>query len=276
MLKALVNNKTIYAINANYGTIGKCPHCEKLVRARCGEINDEHWSHIDSECSYITEKDNEWHIAWKNKSEKKGYETEKRFDKYIADTYNSKTNTITEFQHSSITPQEIRDRCNYYKNTNKNIKWIFDYTEKYKRQHIKLTEKIGDGNNEFYYNFKISYQKKSYIEGVSYHTFEESIKLSVPIYLNIIHNYDTKNHTQLRVNKDFDEYKSDMYNNDRYKNYLDNLNNSIYKSDNSISMTFNSDEVLAELKYDVTKDVLLEIRRIHEKGEYGWGYLLFV
>ncbi len=282
MLAALVNKRLVNAINTDSGTIGECPHCGKSVRARCGELNDEHWSHINSECPYITEKDNKWHTDWKYKFEKGGCIKEKKFDNFIADAYNPKTNTIIEFQHSSITPQEIRDRCNYYKNTNKNIKWIFDYTEKYKRQHIKLTEKIGD-NNSFYYNFKISYQKKSYIQGVSYHTFEESIKLSVPIYLNIIHNYDAKNYTQLRVTKDFDEYKTDMYNNNRYRNYLDNLNNSLYKfgdselrTDERIHTIFNDKKVLAEIKYDVSNDVLLEVKKIYEKGKYGWGYLVFI
>lgn len=273
MLKALVNKELVNAKNVESGTIGKCPFCENDVRARCGEININHWAHIDNECTYISEADNEWHTAWKNKSEKKGYETEKEFGKFIADAYNPKTNTVTEFQHSSITPQEIRDRCNHYKNMNVNIKWVFDYTDKYKKQHIKLIEKIGD-DNVLYYTFKISYQKRGYIQGVSYHTFDESLKLSVPVYLNIIHNYDDKNYTQLRVNKNFDEYRNDMYNNSRYKNYIDNLNNSIYNFGDKV--TFNDNDVLAEIKYDINRDVLLEVRTIYEKGKRGWGNLLFV
>lgn len=122
MIKALVNKEILYAVDSESGTLGECPHCGKPVRARCGEINIEHWAHIDDECSYITEKDTEWHVAWKNKFKKKGYMIEERFNNFIADAYNPKTNTIVEFQHSSITPQEIKDRCNYYKSIDKNIK----------------------------------------------------------------------------------------------------------------------------------------------------------
>ena len=113
MMKAIVNKEIMYAINAKSGTIGECPHCGKSVRARCGEINIEHWAHINNECPYITERDTKWHIGWKNKFEKKGYETEKRFDNFIADAFDSKTNTVIEFQHSQIVSQKIRDRCNY-------------------------------------------------------------------------------------------------------------------------------------------------------------------
>ncbi len=275
MIKALVNKKIVYAINAESGMIGECPHCGNPVRARCGEINVEHWAHIDNECPYITEKDTKWHIAWKSKFEKKGYETEKRFGNFIADAFNSKTNTILEFQHSSMTPQEIRNRCNYYKNINKNIKWIFDFTEKYKKAHIELTEKYKDNEDGFYYNFKINWQRKRIIEGVTRIT-EKTTKPSVPIYFNLIYNYDIKNYAQLRVIKNFDEYKSEMYSN-RYRNYCGNLNDSMYKIDiDETSTTHNCDNVLAEISYNVNDAVLLNPQKISRNGTYGWGYLIFL
>ena len=261
MIKALVNKEIMYAVDAKSGLVGECPHCGKLVRARCGEINVEHWAHIEDECPYITEIDTEWHVAWKNKFKKKEYIIEKRFDNFIADAYDPKTNIIVEFQHSSITPQEIVDKCNYYRSINKNIKWIFDYTDKYKRQHIILTEIVKNDNSGFYYKFKINWQKKSYIKGIS----NEIDGLKIPVYFNIIYNYDIKNHVQLRVTKNIEEYKNDMYNNSRYRRYLEIYNYSM-----------NFDNVLAELDYDVNTAVLVKPEKVHENGKYGWGYLTFI
>lgn len=196
MLKALVNNKIVYALNADSGTIGECPHCGKSVRARCGEINEEHWSHINNECPYITERDNEWHAAWKNKFEKEGCVTEQKFGNFIADAYNLKTNTVTEFQHSLITSQDIRNRCNYYKSINMNIKWIFDYTNKYMNNDIKINKKQSDYNNDFYYTFEVKWQKKNYIYGI----FDGLGKYpNVPTYFNIIFNHNINKCFPLKI-----------------------------------------------------------------------------
>lgn len=257
MIKALVNEKILYAINAESGMIGECPHCGKPVRARCGEINIEHWAHINCECPYITERDTKWHVAWKNKIEKKGYETEKRFGNFISDAFDSKTNTVIEFQHSQITPQEIRNRCDYYKSINKNIKWIFDYTDKYLNNDVKINKKLSNYSNGFYYTFEVRCQKKSYIYGI----LDDLNKYpNVPIYFNIIFNHNIGNCYPLKIIEEVDIKDVDTDNN------------------NVIEQIFSQrlQKIVSEIKYDKIETVLLKVKTLHEEGKRGSCEILFV
>ena len=257
MIKALVNKKIIYAIKADSGMIGECPHCGKPVRARCGKINVEHWAHIDSECPYITERDTKWHVAWKNKFEKKGYETEKRFGNFVADAFDSKTNTVIEFQHSQITAQEIRDRCNYYKSININIKWIFDYTNKYMNNDVKINKKLSSYNNDFYYTFEMKWQKKNYIYGI----LDDLSKYpNVPIYFNIIFNYDINKYFPLKIFEFVDIKDVDIDN------------------DDVIEQIFSQrlQKIVSEIKYDKIETVLLKVKTLREKGKRGSCEIVFI
>lgn len=250
MMKAIVNKEIMYATKANSGMIGECPHCGKPVRAKCGEINVEHWSHINSECSYITERDTEWHIAWKNKFENKGYETEKRFGNFIADSFDSKTNTVIEFQHSQMASQKIRDRCNYYKNTNKNIKWIFDYTDKFKNDDITI--KLKNKGDNFYYTFEVKWQKKEYIRG----TCDGKYPI-IPIYFNTIYNHDINDSVPLSV-------INCTENTDIKTVYVEN-----------IPLQIESEKYLS-VNYDKNKVMLLKVNTIYDDGKYGSCELIFI
>jgi len=219
MDKAFVNGKVKYAKDAESGEIGNCYYeCGKPVRARCGEINEEHWSHIEGDSIYDIETHNEWHKSYKELHKNNGYEIEKRFGNFIADAYNSRTNTVTEYQHSEMPSQEFRNRNKHHKNEGRNIKWILDYTEQYKNNRVKLTQKIKN-NGEKYYSFGIKWQTQSFIEGLF--TFNDKFNEdkgipNVPTYFNIINNYiniskleifkeNVKN--PINVGYDINEYK---------------------------------------------------------------------
>ncbi len=244
MDKAIVNGKIKYSIDAKSGEIGDCFYnCGKIVRARCGKINTEHWAHIETESLYDIESHNDWHVSWKKFFEKRGYMTEKRFGNFIADAYNPKTNTVVEYQHSSITPQEIIDRCKHHKSENRNVIWILDYTKEYKDGRVKLTKKIRN-RNEFY-SFGIKWQTKSYIEGLF--TFNEEVGIpNVLTFFNIISNYDDNNYVPLEIFKENTEEPSNV-------------------------------------SYDIDKHkfVLLKIKKTYKKGDddigkYGYGDLVFM
>ncbi len=194
MSKALVNNETKDITNAKSGEIGECLVCKKFVIAKRGEIKAIHWAHVGNESVYDIESHNEWHISWKKFFERIGYTTEKKFGNFIADAYNSKTSTVIEYQHSPITSQEIVDRCKHHKNENRNIKWIFDYTNKYKDGHVELYKKNDINNCEFCYEFVIKWAIKSYTQGI----FNNEIRhLNIQSYFDIIHNYNSNLYSSL-------------------------------------------------------------------------------
>lgn len=251
MSKALVNNEIKDIISAKSGEIGECLVCKKPVIAKCGKINKIHWAHIGNECLYDIESHNEWHISWKNFFEKMGCVTEKKFDNFIADAYNPKTNTIIEYQHSTITSQEIIDRCKHHKNENRNIKWIFDYTNKYKNGHIEI--RLKNKGNYLYYTFTIKWQRKDYIYGI----FDKEIEhLNVPTYFNIIHNYDTNNYVPLEI-----------------VNCTDIDIENTYIED--ILVNVGSKKFL-EVNYNKNKSVLLKVKTLYEEGKYGSCEIIFI
>jgi len=255
MSKALVNNETKDIKNAKSGEIGECLVCKNPVIAKCGKVNAIHWAHIGNESLYDIESHNEWHISWKKFFERIGYTTEKKFGNFIADAYNPKTNTVIEYQHSSITSQEIIDRCKYHKNEGRNIMWIFDYTNKYKNNDIKINKKLSDGN-KFYYTFEIKHQKKNYVYGIS---DEKSKYPNVPTYFNVIFNCDNNNCYPLKIIKEVD---------------IDDVKD----EDDVISQIFSqrTQKIFSEIEYNKTEFVLLKIKTIHEKGKRGSCELIFI
>lgn len=116
--------------------IGKCPACNGDILAKCGEINIWHWAHKNSdECSYENESETYWHRYYKKYVPTEWIEQiirakgEMRRADILKPTYPSPI--AFEFQHSSISADEIRARENFYLNKAKmGMIWIFDLQEK--------------------------------------------------------------------------------------------------------------------------------------------------
>ena len=128
---------------------GYCPSCNEYLIAKMGEINIHHWSHKgDTNCNY--KQMTQWHYEWQNKFPEENreiiYTDEDTGEKHIADV--SIDNFIFEFQHSAISMNEFKSRCEFYINKlRKKLIWVFDYNDKsielkfYKQFHpFKLKE----------------------------------------------------------------------------------------------------------------------------------------
>lgn len=105
-------------IQASKGELGKCQICGNDVRAYCGEINIHHWRHVDlSKCDFWKENETEWHRGWKEHFPVEWQEVviNKEGQTHRADI---KTNTglVVEFQNSSISSSEIKQRERFYEN----------------------------------------------------------------------------------------------------------------------------------------------------------------
>jgi competence CoiA-like predicted nuclease len=116
-----------------------CPHCKELVNSRAGEYKVNHWAHQKkSNCvTYNKEGKTEWHYDHQEFFKKKGYEIEKPI------TLNGKTKIADvmvnddfaiEFQHSSISHDEIKNRESHYGK----VIWVFDAIEAFKKDRLQL------------------------------------------------------------------------------------------------------------------------------------------
>lgn len=119
----------------------RCPCCNSQVVAKQGEINVWHFAHkVKNECSNWFKPMTEWHLNWQKQFPKENREIihkcEKTGEKHIADV---KTNDgiVIEFQHSSITPQEIKAREEFY---GEKMIWVLD-ASKFKVELVEYGDK---------------------------------------------------------------------------------------------------------------------------------------
>src|SRR3972149_1509209 len=114
-------------IRASPGSTAICPHCGSEVISKCGSINIWHWAH-KTKCIYETEPMTDWHYAWQDFALKNGCDIEVKYGSHIADAVKGKN--IFEFQHSSISSDDVFDRCADALKNGYQINWIFEITSK--------------------------------------------------------------------------------------------------------------------------------------------------
>ena len=78
--------------------------------AKCGEIVSWHWAHISKDCDPWSEPESEWHRGWKQLFPAQMQEVV--VGAHRADVLTNRG--VIEFQHSTISPQEIKERESFY------------------------------------------------------------------------------------------------------------------------------------------------------------------
>lgn len=103
------------------GQRSTCPECDAEIVACCGTIKTWYWRHlILGNCKY-GEGETEWHMEWKQFFLDHGCDIEVKIGNHRADAV-LPDGTVVEFQHSSISPEEIAEREAEYKK----LIWVFD------------------------------------------------------------------------------------------------------------------------------------------------------
>lgn len=97
---------------------GVCPGCGGDVIAKCGEHVAWHWAHVAKECDPWSEPESEWHRRWKSMFPTDWQE--KTLGPHRADVVTPKG--VIEFQRSSISSEEIREREAFYGH----MIWVID------------------------------------------------------------------------------------------------------------------------------------------------------
>jgi competence CoiA-like predicted nuclease len=115
-----------------------CPGCMGEVISSCGKIKIWHWRHKVSECDSWYEPESEWHRNWKECFDSNEREVIIKKDDvwHRADVY-TKKGIVIEFQNSSISPEEIQAREEFY---DKMI-WVLN-GQKFKLEIDTSTEKL--------------------------------------------------------------------------------------------------------------------------------------
>lgn len=125
MKYALVDDTRVEAFS---GGKGLCPLCQAEVIAKCGSFRVPHWAHRTiRECDSWSEKETEWHRAWKNNFPVHFQEfvqhDPKTGERHIADV-RTDHGLVIEFQHSHLDEQEQIARERFYGN----MIWVVDGT----------------------------------------------------------------------------------------------------------------------------------------------------
>lgn len=115
----------------------KCQCCESEVLAKQGDIKQWHFAHVSkNNCSDWWKPMTQWHKEWQDLFSKENIEIvhkcEKTGEKHIADV-KLPNGTIIEFQHSSISKEEIELREQFY---GKKMIWVLD-SETFKINQVK-------------------------------------------------------------------------------------------------------------------------------------------
>ena len=127
------------------GLKGACPLCNSEVIAKCGEIVTHHWAHRSFDvCDTWAEPMTDWHTRWQAR-----FAIEYReviVGNHIADV-KLRNGRVIEFQHSGISPAEIRDREDFYGD----MVWVFDATDAYdnERLWVRYRDDLGYGYRRF-------------------------------------------------------------------------------------------------------------------------------
>ena len=119
-----------------------CQLCGNRVILKRGSIKAHHFAHqMHTACDGWTHEMSEWHLDWQSMFpiECREVVLEKDGKKHIADVLVG--NTVFEFQHSPLSPEEFDDRNDFYTSLGYKLIWIFDLNEEAKNGRIKEHDK---------------------------------------------------------------------------------------------------------------------------------------
>ncbi len=194
-------------VNAEDGEFANCvcPACKNPVRQRRGDTNRHHFAHIrkDLSCPFEYNKDyinmSEWHRRMQNYFPKENRERifvdKKTGEKHIADVYLDESNTVLEFQYSSLRQQEFLDRTRFHLGEGRRMVWLF-YESSKNTDEEKTNYKNGKlvkAHNSFAQgpykdkSFKWLYRRKYVEEGPPVYQADYSICLYTGVEGDVFH-----------------------------------------------------------------------------------------
>lgn len=159
MKYAIVNDKRVEPFP---GGMGLCICCGSETIAKCGDINNWHWSHRSKiDCDIWWETETPWHREWKGHFPEDCQEIihhdEITGEKHIADVkLRNKNSLVIEFQNSPISIEELKSREIFYDN----MIWIIN--GKSFRRNFHVLDKLPDPKVVFFSDIVFHPRKKDH------------------------------------------------------------------------------------------------------------------
>lgn len=153
MMLALVDG---HRTTAEPTLTGHCPGCHGEVIAKCGTINRWHWAHrrADADCDTWAEPTTQWHIDWQ--AQFPPHWCEIPLGDHRADVQ-LPTGHVVEFQHSSLSVAEIRERERHYGR----MLWVFDVVDAHETDRLNLRRKKAGPHGDPYRTFRWKHPRRS-------------------------------------------------------------------------------------------------------------------
>lgn len=211
MYRAIYKNELIDAEEAllEHGKSNEyhCPHCNSKVTLCSGYTKMPYFSHHKNEACdaslYESEYNNEWHLYVQSLFPKECREIKMSLplrkmypeDYEINDKDGDEPIThiadicigeyIIEIQHSPMDPEVFWERTIFYMQAGYKVIWIFDWTDKFRNNHIECYKIAYDKKNKptFYYRVKYAPKTCGYI-------LPQDYKANLAIYISSTPKYD--------------------------------------------------------------------------------------
>lgn len=147
-MKIAINEekKRIVAEDANRETKYFCPVCQEPVILKRGHIVSAHYAHKNNVCKDDWHHDmSEWHSSMQNRFPEDQREIVVKNNGKIHRADILSKNKVIEFQHSSISSDELMERNAFYTKAGYQISWVFDLQEEYNSGKIKFIQEYNSG-----------------------------------------------------------------------------------------------------------------------------------
>ena len=108
-----------------------CPNCNTELVQKKGNIKVHHFAHkAKNDCPYAHREMSDWHLEWQSYYGR-NREILCRLGNEIKIADVLINDTVIEFQHSSISYDEVESRTLFHTGNNRKIIWLFDFRNKY-------------------------------------------------------------------------------------------------------------------------------------------------
>lgn len=158
------NNDDGDRVRATPSSRAWCPTCAAQMISKCGKIVVWHWAHESvSDCDKWSEGETPWHAAWKSRFADTERPIKKIYPGGLEVVHRADAVTpggrVIEFQHSSLSADEVLERERFYQN----MVWVIDGTKAFRSSRVRLKHERSESGSA-YCKFVWLHRKRSFDE----------------------------------------------------------------------------------------------------------------
>ena len=141
-----------------------CPTCAAPMISKCGKVVVWHWAHESVvDCDKWSEGETPWHAAWKSRFSDTERPIKRIYPGGLEVVHRADAVTpggvVIEFQHSSISADEVIERESFCQN----MVWVIDGTKAFRSSRVRLRHHISESGRP-YCSFVWLHRRRSFDE----------------------------------------------------------------------------------------------------------------